>query len=169
MCSSGLSPGLINIAAVGSVPSGVGARWGSVFPAAADSLAEAFVTRLQVRMERKGCHLPACDEAVHVMRLIHRTELSMHLPRNKCGCDSLMVRMQTPISVAPYGAGVNRNISVSNFTASGPVAAPAAPSAARGPASNSGASAAGAAPAGLMPASAGGPHAPRLTCSTIVS
>ena len=48
VCSSGLSPGLIDVVAVGSVPSGVGARWGSVFPAAAESLAEAFVARLQV-------------------------------------------------------------------------------------------------------------------------
>lgn len=52
--SSGLSPGLIDIVAVGSVPSGVGARWGSVFPAAAESLAEAFVARLQVRADAQA-------------------------------------------------------------------------------------------------------------------
>ena len=65
--------------------------------------------------------------------------------------------MQTPISVAPYGAGANTNISVSNFTDAEPLAASATISAAPGPASSSGAASAGAAPA--FP---GGPHALRL-------
>lgn len=66
---------------------------------------------------------------------------------------------QTPISVAPYGAGANSNISVSNFTDAAPLAASAATPAAPGPASSASAAAAGAAPAGLTPAFPGGPHA----------
>lgn len=74
--------------------------------------------------------------------------------------DVHILAMQTPISVAPYGAGANSNISISNFTDSEPLAAPAATPAALGPASRrSGAAAAGAAPAGLTPAFLGGPHA----------
>ena len=70
--------------------------------------------------------------------------------------------MQTPISVAPYGAGANSNISVSNFTDAAPLAASGATPAAPGPASTGGAASAGSAPAGLTPAFPGAPHAPGL-------
>ena len=67
----------------------------------------------------------------------------------------MLVRKQMPISVAPYGAGVNSNISISNHTDAAPLAASTVTPVAPAPAANASAAGVGAAPAGLTPASAG--------------